>query len=366
MTDSLDLVATAAELCERYPTSHSLHFAVGDCRIQLDTNSAALKDTLTDYFRHVIAEPGTADFRLVALEAPEPDFGVDLADWPRDPGKVGKKEAFADLPGGRLIHKVRTGMQFLLLSDRVVAVGACVDNANQVINLVNSQYLSWLVRRGYLVCHAAGVLDGKRGLGLAGVSGAGKSTLALSLLADGLNYVSNDRLLVGAVDGQLQMEGVPKMPRINPGTIMGNERLWPILSDQRLSAVRDMARDELWELEEKYDADVDRLFGSGTTVHGGPIDAFAVLTWSHKNSGPMQTWEGPLRERPHLLDAIVKHPGIFHTVPGKSGATPPPVGPPDPAPYLEVMGDLPTIELSGGVDFAGAAAYCRRVLESIR
>lgn len=363
VSTTLELESVANELCASTPHAERLYFRLGDCTVLLETNEPQLTRDLRDYFRHVIVESGEPDFRLIALELPEPAFPVALADWPRDPGKTGQKETFADLPGGRLIRKVRTGMQFLLLADRVVAVGPCLKNENQIINLVNSQYLSWLVRRGALVCHAAGVMHGGRGLGLAGISGAGKSTLALELLNDGLKYVSNDRLLVGKDDGHLRMDGVPKMPRINPGTILGNPKLWPILSEERLAKIKAMPREELWVLEEKYDADVDRLFGEGTTVHGGPLDAFVVLTWSHRNAGPMEVWRGTFKERPQLLDAVVKHPGIFHTVPGQAGATPPPSGPPERAPYLAMMGDLPVINLTGGVDFRAAAALCRSLLE---
>ena len=363
----LDLRARAAALQAEYPVTHRLDLQVGPCAIRVSTNSAQLDTHLRHYFRHYFhREVGQSDpqtsFHIVALECPEPDFGVSFKDWPRDIGKQGRKDTYLDLPSGRLVRKVRTGMQFLLLSDQAVAVGPCLKNQNQVINLVNSQYLSWMVRRGYLVCHSAAVIHRRVGLAMSGVSGAGKSTLALNLLSRGYQFVSNDRLLVGRDRGGFQMSGVPKMPRINPGTILGNRDLWPILTLERLRAVEAMPKQTLWELEEKYDADIEALYGADRVRSHGTLHGFVVLTWSPKSPEPMRLWRGTLRQRPELLLAISKHPGVFHTDPQR-GALPPPAGPPAAGPYMELMGDMPLLCFSGGVDFDAAAEACEQFVQ---
>lgn len=362
MSLSFDIKATGARLLEETPAPLSMQLRVGRSAITLRTNSPELLEALQDYFRHLLVERDEPHFELIALERSEPDLGLHFVDWPRDEGKEGRKDSYVDIPGGRVVRKVRTGMQFLLEADRAVAVGACHKNANQIINLVNSQYLSRLVRSGYLVCHSAAVMKGSAGLGLSGVSGAGKSTLALRLISRGLTYVSNDRLLVRKESDCIHMAGVPKMPRINPGTILGNPDLWPILGEDRLKEVQAMPRQELWELEEKYDADIERLYGPNRIAMDGVLNAFVVLTWSPKTDAPMEVFRGKLSDRPDLMPAITKHAGVFHSDPER-GAVPPPMGPPDATPYLEQMGDLPLLCFSGGVDFEAGADACEALLD---
>ena len=60
----------------------------------------------------------------------------------------------------------------------------------------------------------------RRGIGIAARAGAGKSTLALHLLSSGLSFVSNDRLLIKAGASGPELAGIPKMPRVNPGTLL--------------------------------------------------------------------------------------------------------------------------------------------------
>jgi HprK-related kinase B len=355
-------------LRERHPVSGALDLDVGGCAIRVDSNSEPLLSTLRDYFRRNLREPGGTgepDIHITALEAAEPDFGVAFTDWPREAGKSGRKEEFADLPDGRIVRKVRTGMQFLI-GERRLAVGACLKNANQIINLVNSQYMAWVLDRGYVLCHAEGGEEGieeggqhgRKGLGMAGTSGAGKSTLALHLISGGMRFVSNDRLLVRRDDGGVEMRGVPKMPRINPGTILANPDLRGILEPQRIAELERLDRESLWQLEEKYDADVERLFGEGRVVDVAPMVGFVVLTWSFRNPGPAAARRTTLRQSPELLEPIMKHPGPF-ILDGRSQST---VLDHDPAPYLEHMGEVPVLELGGGVDFELAAAECRRLI----
>ena len=84
---------------------------------------------------------------------------------------------------------------------RNLAIGPCLENSNQVINFVNNRFIEWSVRRGSLLCHAAAVSQGERGISFAGFSGMGKSTLALKTMGQGLSFVSNDRLLISRGEG---------------------------------------------------------------------------------------------------------------------------------------------------------------------
>jgi len=347
-----------AKLRAKHPAVGTLPLALGDCRITLESNSASLLALLRDYFRHVLGDGGPSQLRISLIEAPAPDFEVNLRYWPREPDKVGQKESFSDVDGGRIVRKVKTSMQFLLGEDQL-AIGPCEANANQVINLVNTQYMGWLMRRGFVLCHAAGVATERGGLCIAGVAGAGKSTLALHLISGGMRFVSNDRLLVGDSGAHVQMAGVPKMPRINPGTILANRDLWPVLSEERREALAAMPRDELWTLEEKYDADVDQLFGPGRIQPIAPLRACMILTWSHRETKPTRVWQGTFRERPALLVPLMKHPGpfILDAKPADHALEH------DPAEYLAHLADVRVVELSGSVDFERGMGEARRLLD---
>ncbi|MCB1152553.1 HprK-related kinase B, partial [bacterium] len=207
---------------------------IGDVRVRVASNSDELLDKLRHYFRHFRGpEGGEVDFVVEAYQADKPDFGVEYVDWVRDPGKTGRKDAYADAPDGRFVWKVRTGMQFLVGDGIHIAVGDCLANDNQVINFVNSQYIAGLVDAGWQLCHAAAVVHGGHAVAIAGFSGRGKSTLALHLLGHGLNYASNDRLLIAKQDGGVRLSGVAKFPRINPGTALSNPNLSNILTAER-------------------------------------------------------------------------------------------------------------------------------------
>jgi HprK-related kinase B len=246
-------------------------------------------------------------------------------------------------------------MQFVVGRDEALAVGPCLQNLNQVVNFLNSRYMTSVLSQGYELCHAAGVCLGERGLGLAGVSGAGKSTLALSLLAMGARFVSNDRLLVKSQDGSVEMRGVPKMPRVNPGTILAQSSLHELLPPERREALRRLPREQLWELEEKYDVDVWEYYGEDRVQLSVPLSAFVVLTWNHLTDEATRLRCGRLAERPDLLTAIVKHPGPFH-VPASEQA--PSDAPPAIEPLLRQLGETPYLECTGGVDFDLAAEAC--------
>ena len=164
--------------------------------LALRSNSARLLERLQRYFSHVL-EPSCEHARaeLLAIDRDVVDAGMDFVDWKREPGKTGRKDAIHDIPGGRLVHKVRTGMLFLQSPQALVASGPCVEYDNQVINFINSQFLNWLQNDGYLLCHASALSRNGHGLAIAGLSGGGKSTLMLNLMEDASTvYVTNDRM----------------------------------------------------------------------------------------------------------------------------------------------------------------------------
>ena len=333
-----------------------------DCRLLLRSNSVALLDQLAMYFGHLLGAPGATDIEVIAIESDEPSLPVEFIDWTREPGKTGRKDSYLELPGARLLRKVRTGMVFLQSADRCIAAGPCRRYDNQVINFVNAQYMNWLQHRGWLICHAAGLVHQGECLGMAGLSGGGKSTLMLQLMDhDGLDYLTNDRLFIRRdAEGVVEARGIPKLPRINPGTIVHNPRLQSLIPEARRRELLALPQQELWQLEEKHDVMIESVYGPGRIAAEARLTAFLVLNWAHDSDQPQRVATVDLAQRDDVLGAIMKSPGPFYQYPDGRF-----LGDEDPlpvAPYLETLADIPIYEVSGRVDFDALNSYCREQL----
>lgn len=204
-------------------------------------------------------------------------------------------------------------MLFLQHQQWKIAYGPCLEYDNQVINFINAQYMNHLQQQGELICHASGLVFNDRALGIAGFSGGGKSTLMLHLLEQpGYQFLTNDRLFLKKTDEYLRATGIPKLPRINPGTIINNERLKPLLTQQRVAELEALPKQELWHLEEKYDADVEQLFGYNKISYQKPIDNFLILNWQFDAAEDCNIAPVEMSERPELYAAVMKSPGPFY------------------------------------------------------
>lgn len=327
-------------------------------RVSIVTNDQKLKAELEQYYA-VFRTEETKGARVVAAWAGDlPPLAV--ADWQvnhPEPGKHRIKEHFARLNGGTLIRKVQTGVHLAWLDGLLVAFGPLNDNPNQVVNFVNNIYLDHLLAKDGQLFHAAGVCNSLgRGIGLAGRSGMGKSTLALRLLEAGLDFVSNDRLVVQHPDGGLTMQGVPKYPRINPGTIVNQDALLPLASEVDLARYRQLSVDELWDLEEKYDAFVDEYFDGCQFRLGAKMNAFVLIDWDRKLDAPPILTQKRASEVPELIPDAMKLPGIM--LPGASARIPAL----EVEPYQALLDQTRLYVLTGGVDFDEAARLLRSTL----
>ena len=341
----------AQRLSQGREAGESLSLGLADCVIRIRSDSPALIQTLADYFRSFKVPEGTpAEIEIVALEMEPPRLDLPLAVKQPDPGKTKIKEEYADLPDGRVVRKRLTGMLFLFGGRTNLALGPCLANSNQVINFVNSRFIQRELSSGSLLAHAAAAAGRSRGLALAGFSGMGKSTLALWLVGRGLDFVSNDRLLVKPGRERPAMAGVAKQPRINPGTALANPDLAGIVPEQERKRFAGLAPDQLWALEHKYDAIIEDCFGPGRFRLRAPLDGLAVLNW-RRGQGGCRVRRIDLRERLDLLAAFKKEPGLFFLDQGGGRD----LAEPTDRAYLEALSGVSVFEVSGGVDFRAAA-----------
>lgn len=358
---------TAADVIARLDlspaeTATPFHLRVGHVGVSVRCPDP-LRAALVGYFAEALSDtPETSDTIIVDLLpdqalVPDPVW----SDWQREPGKAGRKDAVCDLDDARLIRKVRSGVTFLQSPQAAIAWGPLVDHESTVINFINTQILNACLRDGWQLCHAAAVTLGPRTLGISGLSGGGKSTSILRMMdIEGTQFLSNDRVLVKSGQPPRAL-GIPKHPRINPGTILGNPRLHGLLTPTRRAELAALPAADLWALEDKHDLMVSDVYGVDRFAFEGALTDFWVLNWSHDSDAPTQVTEVSLPDRPDLLSAIVKSPGPFYQHP--DGRFEPNGSAADPAPYLDALAGVRVCEVSGRIDFDVLASKGRDVLD---
>ncbi|BBP44161.1 HprK-related kinase B [Thiosulfativibrio zosterae] len=359
---------------------HALRIQLPGLVISLHSNSERLIDTLKSYFDCVLLsdEHPQTDIQLFAVQMDEIPLEIrnlPWQDWHREAGKIGRKEACfdADYKGisYRWILKVKTQVVFCQRgqtesSDSALhsfALGPVNNHPNQIINFMLTQFLNHRQRLGSLLGHASALRIHNKGVAIAGLSGGGKSTLMLKLLEKGQHFISNDRILCHATAEGIQLQGIPKQPRINPGTIVFNPRLHGLMSESERQSYLAMPTEELRAHEEKYDADVNQLFWPNCYLAENRLDALVVLNWQANPEHPTFCRQTTLAKSPELVAAIMKTPGVFFAeansqfiANGKA---------PHPQRYLDLLGELPCLELTGNIDFEAAERLVIQALEEL-
>jgi len=340
------------------------------CSIHLQTNSKELLDKLTIYFENCDVINSTedskiADIHIIAIESLPPELQIQYIDWAREPGKTGRKDEYFNIIDGRVVRKVRTGMVFLQSENERIAAGPCIQYDNQLINFINSQYMNWLQNRGWLICHASGMtIDSEqikgKGFAIAGLSGGGKSTLMLELMNDpAISYLTNDRLFIKRQEFKKQeteesqsetnMLGIPKLPRINPGTIVGNPKLHGLLDEKELNYYQSMDRSELWEVEEKNDVLITQIYGDKRLHYSAQISSFIILNWQRDSNQKTRLTHIDINQRTDVLAAIMKSPGPFYQY--QDGHFQKDNDEFDQDTYLHHLSDVAIYEATGNIDF---------------
>lgn len=344
---------------------HHFLLQLDDFVVRVGSNSAALISDLQDYYRSY-PQPIAAAARVQLWMIDQPSIKPDQnwRDWPRETGKSGLKEAIADLPNAeRLIYKVKTGMLMLQRPQNPLLIGPAQKHLAQAVNFINNQHLNYLQHQGGLICHAAAMTTDTRGVAVAASSGGGKSTLMLRLMElPKARFITNDRLFVSHTDKGTWGQGVAKLPRVNPGTLLNNARLRSVLSEGHQAEFSALSKDELWQLEFKSDVPVEDFYGTGSLCMSAPLHDLILLNWSHNSDQPCQIRQVNLAQEPHLLPGIMKSPGAFYQdAQGRFLDRP---GLPPQADYLQALGGLNVYEVTGRADFDRVADwYLEEILQ---
>ncbi len=341
------------------PLPIRLDLDLGGLPAAISTNSAALHAKLAEYLHPFLRDDDhTPLLHIAAIESEPVRLGLKYTQRRPDPGKKVKEEWVRFLYS-RIVHKTKTEMTFFVSAKYNIVAGPCLENWDQVVNYLNFRFLNAKISLGGVLCHASALAVDEAGLMLAGLAGRGKSSLALSMMRDeDVDFISNDRAVITPAEDGPFLFGSTKLPRVNPGTIVNNEHLHKLLTPEEFIQFKSIPEKQLWDFEHKYDASIEKCFGPGRQRLAAHLTAIAILTWNRTND-PAQILPVKLEDNPHLLDALIKQPGIFIDQDGQNL--------PDTdffthEDYLRTFGDTPVYEIAGGVDFEGAGKELREEL----
>lgn len=247
----------------------------GSLTVAVATSDARIQDQLRSYFRGFAVAKTTARADMV-IEA-----SLEHAQSPRMklvPWDARGKESFVDTDRGRLIRKDRTGVVITVEGRRWSIRGDLHRNFSQLLNLVGTAYGLSLMDLGGAMLHASAVVRSGRALAVIGQSGSGKSSVAVRLLERGFDFLANDRVIVESNASGVFAHGLPKLPRVNPGTLLAGKQTRSLIDERSRRRYARLSPSELWHLEEKYDLDVERALGRAWTL-SAPFACAFVLNW---------------------------------------------------------------------------------------
>lgn len=265
---------------------------------------------------------------------------------------LGLKEAYVDTPQGRWIHKVRTEMVLFQSLTEPLAMGELNKHPSQVINFINNQFLNHHQRGGFLLGHASAFDINGNTTAIAASSGGGKSTLMLKALeTTEARFLSNDRILFTPENGQINILGVAKHPRVNPGTLVNSEHLIDILPAEERSRFERMPKSQLWNIEQKYDVLIPVAYGEDKTALSGTLKHLILLDWALDATEPTALGSVDIETTPEALAGLRKSAGPFFQ--HADGNFPP--GETQPCEvYAENLSGVQVLRLTGAVDFERA------------
>lgn len=336
----------------------SVTFDFDDRHYRVHSNSSELLKSLCDYFEGYEHHGDICDSNIYLWQDTVFQSDIEWQNWQGEASKTRLKEQYLDVSDGRWIHKIKTGMVLFQHLTAPLAIGPCHENLSQTINFIINQHINYLQQNGGLICHAACVQVGQTGIAIAAHSGGGKSTTMLKLMdvADS-QFVSNDRLFLfhsekttkDEANAPIIARGVPKQPRVNPGTLLNNARLNNILPTARKTALQSLSTESLWQQEEKYDVMVTEVYGPNKVTHHTDLHHVILLNWQPGGSEAVAVTQVDLNERTELMSAIAKSPGAFYQ--SKEGHFLASAKIPKDALYLSAMAKLQVWEVTGGADF---------------
>ena len=353
-------IAQAKATCQK-----TLSLTFQGLSLDVLADNAALLDYLNDYYAALTCNASPCSpapqtvLRIFLVNQLPNTQGIDWTPVKRHKVcPLGLKEAYRDCPQGRWIHKIRTGITLLQSLTAPMAIGDLMQHKSQVVNFINNQFLNHQQRRGYLLGHASAFESQGAVTAIAASSGGGKSTLMLKALEnESARFLSNDRILFQPGSAQVDVLGVAKHPRVNPGTLLNASRLMNLLPAEERRRFDGMPKHKLWDIEQKYDVLIDHTYGKNKTALSGSLDHLILLDWSLASTSPTALTPVDIEQTPKALEGLRKSPGAFFQ---QADGRFPPEHTPDCQHYAEHLKGVQVMRLTGSIDFEQAIRLLQR------
>jgi HprK-related kinase B len=262
--------------------AHTLLAALHDVPFVIRSNDAGVIAHLSQVVRRyrstdLQAATGAQQTLVCVQGAPEVERGR-LRDVPRRSG--GKSRiATLDAPGSRLIYRRVAGVATLIEPDHWTVTGDLRAHPGEVVRALDAMLSLALVDRGYLTLKGSALVRDGRGIALVGGPDSARRALAVTLVARGCRWVTEDMLLVRVASGHVEMRGLPGMLRLGPGAMLAHPALRATLSAEEHARYDGRSWRDLRDIDARYVVDAAEAFGSEGTAEGGSLDLIAALRW---------------------------------------------------------------------------------------
>ena len=126
-----------------------------------------------------------------------------------------------------------------------------------------------LVDRGYLTLKGSALVRDGRGIALVGGPDGARRALAVTLVARGCRWVTEDLLLMRVAAGHVEMRGLPGLLRLGPGAMLAHPSLRATLGDDEHTRYDGRNWRDLREIDTRYVVDAAEAFGADGIAEGG-------------------------------------------------------------------------------------------------
>ncbi len=323
------------------------HIRFGEFAIDVVSEDERLIARLNSYYSNFAPTNGSVKKPVRLLHAvvghEAVPSSVELVPW----GTKGK-ESYCDIGSRRLIRKDRTGALIVLGGATWRMTGDLHREFSQLLNVICSADGVWLLEQtGGAMFHASAAVQGGKAIAIIGQSGSGKSSVTVRLLEHGFDFLTNDRLMVSSRRGRVVADGLPKLPRVNPGTLLASKHTRHVVDAKSRKAYERLKPADLWMIEEKHDLDVRKTLRRRWLL-SAPLACALVLDW--RGDGPTTLQRLSAGGAVDAIRATTKSFGPFDKRLGMRS---------DSA-LLELAQKVPVFRVSGKVDPSGLAAEIAR------
>lgn len=262
--------------------AHTLLAALHDVPFVIRSNDEAVIQHLSQIvrrYRSTDLQAATGAQQTLVCMQGTPNVEMSrLRDVPRRSG--GKPRiATLDAPGSRLIYRRETDVATLIEPGRWTVTGDLRAHPGEVVRALDAMLSLALVDRGYLTFKGSALVRDGRGIALVGGPDGARRALAVTLVARGCRWVTEDMLLVRVASGHVEMRGLPGLLRLGPGAMLAHPALRATLSADEHARYDGRSWRDLRDIDTRYVVDAAEAFGPEGTAEGGALAMIATLHW---------------------------------------------------------------------------------------